>query len=591
MRELFSARIRRSLCGLAAVVACLAGPIARGQVSSEKSLPPSTLLYIKIAKASDMRDALNASSIGRILADPALKPMLDQWNASLEEGNLDLRKKLGVSFEELVTLPQGAVSIALVTKDDPKDPVALLASADAGEKADAMAAVLDKATKSAEEEGSKILTETFQDQRLTIIESVKEGEDKESPVIWTRSGSVFHIASDATALKELLTNAQGRSDALGTSEGFQAVTKRIGSDAQVLIYGDFTQIFKLATAASANQGVNAEQVEAQLQLLGLNSLKSIGASVSFNAGEYDSVTKVFVYAPGPVQGVVKLFTLPKAELKPEPWVPAAVASYASYSWDLDSAWVGAKELADQFAPGILDNLEQQLAGEDGKGLSFKNDIFGPLGNRITVLSDYKKPITEKSQRYLLGVRLDDAKAFQASLNKILELAMAQPKKREFQGITIYDFEIPELPEDAPPAEVPFDGPISLAIAKDYLLIGSEPQMLEQALRSGGPSLADSPEYQRVAKKLPSSASIVSFDRTDENARMLYEMIKSGQLKQSLEEANAAAGAEAPKIDLDTSKLPDFEVIAKYLCDSGGYGEVIEGEGFFAIQFSLKKEAP
>ena len=50
---------------------------------------------------------------------------------------------------------------------------------------------------------------------------------------------------------------------------------------------------------------------------------------------------------------------------------------------------------------------------------------------------------------LLGVALEDPKAFQNTLSRVMELAGAAPKKREFQGTTIYDFEA--FPTSPPPA--------------------------------------------------------------------------------------------------------------------------------------------
>ncbi len=83
-----------------------------------------------------------------------------------------------------------------------------------------------------------------------------------------------------------------------------------------------------------------------------------------------------------------------------------------------------------FQPGVLNVLEQQLVGPNGgEPLSFQKDIFGPLGDRITLISDFKKPIKEDSQRLLLGVALEDAKAFQNTLNKLIALTSRAQEAR------------------------------------------------------------------------------------------------------------------------------------------------------------------
>src|SRR5262249_32599471 len=146
-----------------------------------------------------------------------------------------------------------------------------------------------------------------------------------------------------------------------------------------------------------------------------------------------------------------------------------------------------------FQPGIVDVLQQQLVGPNGgEPLKFKQDIFDPLGDRITIISDFKKPIRDDSERMLLAVALEDTKAFQNTLNNLIELTGGQPRKREFQGTTIYGFESPAMPDPnagaggAGPGNAKPRGPVSVAIAKNTLFISSEQTLLEQVLRGGGP---------------------------------------------------------------------------------------------------------
>jgi len=239
-------------------------------------------------------------------------------------------------------------------------------------------------------------------------------------------------------------------------------------------------------------------------------------------------------------------------------------------------------------------LEQQLVGPNGgEPLNFKKDVFDPLGDRITVISDFKKPVTEESQRMLIGVALEDEKGFSNTLTKIIALTGAAPKKREFQGATIYDFEIPEIP-NANAGNVQFKGPVSLAIAKGTLFVSTEPTLLEQAIRGGGPALADNAAYQSVAKEMPATLSAVTYVRPEESARLTYEMIKNGQFQKALNQGAAAGGGNGPNVDLtkvfDKDKLPDFSVFAKYLSQGGGYA-VMEDDGVMISNFTLRKSTP
>ena len=87
-----------------------------------------------------------------------------------------------------------------------------------------------------------------------------------------------------------------------------------------------------------------------------------------------------------------------------------------------------------FQPGMLNVLEQQLVGPNGgEPVSFKKDIFDPLGDRITLISDFKKPISEENQRMLLAVALEDSKKFQNTMNKLIALSRRHAQEARVPG--------------------------------------------------------------------------------------------------------------------------------------------------------------
>jgi hypothetical protein len=559
----------------------------------EKALPNSTVAFAKIPNAAALREALKRSQMGRMLADPAMAPALDDFKARMQEPSQRLRQRLGVSLRELWELPEGEVSLAVLSVDDPKIPFAVLLSADAGKNAAAMQAVMTKATQESRQAGDKVATESFKGMTLTVIESSRPQQgDMPRPILaWTNVGSVYHVAMAATVepFKDVLSNLNGRADSLADTESFATLSAKLGSGGQMTWYVEMGQVFKVLAEAAARQGIDKEQISAQLQLLGLTGLKAIGGTYALNAGDFDTVTRTYILAPVPLQGLMRMFKFPKSRLSPEPWVPATVASYQTINWDADNAYTAIDDFANLLVPGLLQNLEQNIGGPGGN-LSFRRDLFAPMANRITVISDFKKPITESSQRTLLALALDDAKAFQTTFNKILALAEANPRKREFQGTTIYDFDLPELP-NAPAGAAP-QGPVSVAIAQESLFVATDPTLLEQVLRPGGPSLAENPMFRSVAKEYPAEASSISFQKPEEQARIVYDMLKSGQLEQAMAAANA--GVDAPQIKIsdyfDVSKLPDFSVLAKYFLQGGGYG-VTDDQGMSFMQFTLRPVNP
>ncbi len=591
MRIPLRATLRLALTGWLGLATVSALATAVRAADPEKTLPDSTLFFFKVKNVAELRESFKQTGFGQILVDPALKPVKDDITAKLEDASKEVKAKLGVTLGELVSLPQGAATVAVVAKSDPKVPVAILISADAGKNEAKMVDVMTKSTKQAEESNSKVGTESFKGLTLHIIQPPKDGDKPAPPLIWTNAGSVFHIATDLDALKDVISHADGRTDSLASVDAFVKTRSKLG-ETPVSWFFDISKavklMAKLGQAAQANAGGGGQNLEAILQITGVNGLKAAAGSFAFNTGPYDSLSKVYFLAPAPTQGILKLFMMPPTSLKPEPWVPANVASYYSLSWDLDGAYNALNDLVNQFQPGMLQVLQQQLVGPNGgEPLDLQKDIFGPLGNRLTIVTDFKKPIKEDSQRYLLGIAITDVKKFQGSLNKIIEIAGGAPAKRDFQGTTIYDFKLPEMPANNGAANPLSGGTVSLAIAKDTLFVASEPALLESTLRGGGQSLADSPDFQAVLKQVPAKSSTLNYAKADEAARASYDSIKSGDFEKQMKAAPNAP--DFGKI-FDKSKLPDFSVFAKYLAPGGGFG-LMENDGVTFTNFTLRKANP
>ena len=610
MRMAKQAILRLALVGWLGLsgISGLTANLAQAAAPPERVLPDSTVFLLKVNNVTALKEGFRQSQYGQLWNDPALKDFREDITAKLKETSNTLKEKIGVTLLELLDLPQGPLSIAAIAQDDPKLPVALAIIADAGKNAERMTEVMNRSTKQAEETGGKVSTEAFGGGTLHIVQppAAKEEEGKpktpQPPLAWTSSGSLFYIGSSPALVKDLVSHGDGRSTgALANVESFAKTQSKLAADdAQILWFIDLAKVTKLVTKASGQgQGgeAQAQQVEFLVNELGINGLKSVGGTLALNVGNYNSLTKTFFMAPTPVQGVLKIFTLPPASLKPEPWVPANVASYQSLSWDLDGAYNAINDLVNRFQQGMLGVLEQQLAGpEGGQPLSFQKDLFGPLGDRISLITDYKKPIKEDSQRMLLGIALEDSKAFQNTLSRILEIAGASPKKREFQGTTIYDFEVsmPNLPNNPNGGNLQqLKGPISVAIAKDTLFVTTDTTLLEQILRPGGVPLAESATYQTIAKEMPPKVSGTTFVRPDESARLSYDMLKSGQFEKALAQGMAAQrGGQAPEIPklINPDKLPDFSVFVKYLTLGGSYS-VTDDDGLVSTGFTLRKNNP
>jgi len=582
---------------------------AQAATPPERILPDTTVFLFKLNDVKSFRESFRNSQYGQLWNDPSLKDFKDELALKLEDATKALKERIGVSLKELFELPQGALAVAAIGgRDDPNFPVAAAILADTGENEKRMLDILGRTTKQAEDAGAKTSTESFNGLTLHVVrfpqkEQVKDKEEKEKekekatpspPLAWTNAGSLFFITSDVDLIKDLATHREGRDNSLAATEPFaKTQAKTESSRAQAIWYLDVNKLVKVVINSNAKAGeAQAQQTEVLVKELGVDGLKSIGGCFTLGTGNYDSLSKTFFLAPKPVAGLLKIFSFPPLALRPESWVPATVATYQTLSFDLDNAYTGVDDLANKFQPGMINLIEQQLVGPNGGvALSFKNDVFGPLGDRVTLISDFAKPIKEDSQRMLLAIALEDTKAFQNTLTRLFEMTGLAPEKREFQGTTIYDI---KLPEQAPGNPQGLKGPISVAVAKDTLFVTNHTTLLEQVLRPGNATLADSTSFQSVAKEFPEKASGLSYVRPDESARLTYDLIKNGQFEKAIQQATAARGGgrEIPSLKklIPADKLPDFSVFVKYL-SLGGSFSLMDDDGFTLTGFTLRRSNP
>jgi hypothetical protein len=661
MRIPLQAARRRAVAGwfaLAGLFLVAVEAPAQTATPIEKRLPDSTLAFVAVKDAAALRAALDQSQFGRLWNDPALKVYRDELGAAIDAAGKDLKETLGVNVPEFFALFQGPGALALLPCKDSAAalPFTAVAIVDAGKNAAAMHEVLTRFTRESERHGPRPTTETFRDVTIHVLplddddpaanketprkkpqENDEDEEDEEAnvpvpPIVWAQQGSIFYVGTGLEAVKDLVAHAEGRDDALAASESYTESVRKLGSDAPVFWFIEMRKLGALLLKEMSVEGFSGNLVDAQslrkslelFRLTGLGGLKAVAGNVALGAGNCDSIAKTTFLYQGPAQGLLKVFSLPPVALQPEPWVPASVATYQSISWDLDHAFAALSELANLVAPGLLELLQKELADpEGGEPFLLKQDLFDPLGDRITIIGDFKKPIRGDSvpmrvtvtlddpeaprisfregndSRALLAVALEDSQRFQNTLNKLIALTGLKPQKREFQGTIIHDFEIPEVPlpdsrlgPRGKGTNAVLKGPISVAIARDTLFISREPTLLEQVLRGGGPTLAASDAYRAFAREMPDHASSVFYVRPEEQARLTYALVKKAQLETALQGAAFSVVAELPALAAsgERNAFPEFSVFTRYAAPAGRYSESSD-DGLTITSFVLRQTKP
>jgi hypothetical protein len=92
-------------------------------------------------------------------------------------------------------------------------------------------------------------------------------------------------------------------------------------------------------------------------------------------------------------------------------------------------------------------------------------------------------------------------------------------------------------------------------------------------------LAESAAYRQVARNIPAKTSMLSFQNTDEQIRVIYESARKGDL------GNADIPPEAKAL---LESLPPFEALKKYLPITGGY-TIPDENGVLSVSVSQMKD--
>jgi hypothetical protein len=242
------------------------------------------------------------------------------------------------------------------------------------------------------------------------------------------------------------------------------------------------------------------------------------------------------------------------------------------------------------------------------------------------LSDVKVPVDVKSERLLAFLEITNPKVVAATVEKAFK-DDPQAKRHVFNGQTIW-----EITQDqglAVDTELTIEGtgfvstteqqPKEKARAADeedekklpnmaitvylgHLIVATHLDFVQEFIAHQGQpgNLAEMDDYQRVQKALvhlgAKNDSFHFFTRTDESYRATYELLKQGKLPEAetmlARLLNAMLGPKEEgvvrKQEIDGSKLPDFELVKKYL-GPGGLFVQSEHNGWWAVGCVLKKQ--
>lgn len=582
--------------------------------SAPQLLPESTGLLVRIHNVTELRERFSETSIGQISSDPQIKPLVSDVFKALSEAFGPVQDRLGTSLAELLEIPQGELSIALIVPENGR--ISFVVMADVGEQLPTAEKVLNRireqspalarepivervgatelrvfanrgAAREEDSDDNEQRTEGNQNRRRRV-----RGRGPSEVCLFERDG-VLSIGDSREVAKSILAAWDGESvPTLASNARFSTIMDRCTNDKdgnpQVTWYVDPITLIQRAIQGN----FPAQAVFSVLSQLGISGVKGVGGSMIFATEEYDTIAHYHLSLDNPRTGVLEVIAIREGDATPEPWVPNDVASYSTLFWDANKTYDAVGKVYDTFRGEGAWSNDVKERGSQSLGVDIETELLPALDGRFSYVQWIERPIVFNSQVSLVGIRLKDVDSFQALLDRVVSRFASQVETRNVRGTKIYhtNRQQPQFEGVRPQQEC-------AAIVGDYLLLSNSMKLLEHAIATendSSGSLADELDYKLIANKIGRQVGgkkpgMLTFNRPEEGMRAMYELALSDFTKQRL----GQLGQNNPVLGnldraLKENPLPPFEVIAKYLAPGGGY-VTSDDTGIHYMGFSLRRK--
>lgn len=547
---------------------------AEDAVPTDRLLPPDVSVYLSIPSVDDLKTRFVQTALGKLAQDSAFEPFKQELAEMAGKFAGEVEANLGLALKDIANVPSGEVAFALLTPPGKK--MAGVLFLDFGDNEKTVDALLEKAEKGLEENGATNEDEEINGAKVTVW-TFKGAGDGPNKLVYFSKDSMLVATSDLDSAKAVLARWDGKhSDTFADNDSYNLILEKCATDDEdgLLVW----YVNPMGLAQSLISQIAATNPQAALAVgffepIGINSIKGIGGSFDMATETFDSVSKTFIIVEQPTKGLLNVFQFPAIDQRPPTWVSSNATAWFSLNWDIVGAYTAVETMVDMFrGPGQFAGMIDQIAEQEGgPKIHLKKDVIDVISGRIQVVMESIKQKGDegKDDRVVVALGLKDAKKFQGTLSKITKTPGFPGKTREFKGGTIYEFEVPDFSGSLEPKMA------GLAIGKDQLLFSNDVKAIEAMLRgdTDGDALVDSTGYKQIEEHLPRKTSMVSYSRSDSQLESLWDMAKNGQ-----------AALVMP--DIDFSKLPEFDVVRKYLSPSGSYS-VPDKKGVLFVSFSTK----
>ncbi|MFI4876857.1 MAG: DUF3352 domain-containing protein [Blastopirellula sp. JB062] len=567
-------------------------------------LPDNTVVYARLSDIRELKEKSAETSLGKMFNDPQMQPFVAGVWQAITESISSVEERVGLSLDEVLSIPQGEVAFALAPQEE--GPLAFMLLIDLGDNPVAARKALETLEELATGDGATLDSQTYKETKISIIQG------RRGPLAYCEQEQTLLLSNRTEALEDLIENWDGlRENPLSQNEKFiTIVTNSRGvkdEPPQLMWYVDPIETIRVVTAGGSGSGY----LMAFLPVLGLDGVKAVGGSLVIATEDFDSVSHLHVMLERPRTGVLAMIAPQNADTQPEMWVPADVTSYMTLNWDIEKTHDALENLYDsitgegKLAEDIDRRINQRLK------IDFKTEILDNLEGRFTLVQWYEPPARINSQGTMLAAKVRDTAAARKTMESIVENFMRgelglEVNRHDVGTATYWTFIPPDrpLPDDISDARRrrierarQMRPEPTLGLVGEYFFVADRPSLIDQAIQTqatGDRRLSDDLSYKLMLSKLQRQAgerevSMITFHKPEQSLRMWYELAEAESTKKFLDnraEDNPFFGNL--KRQMEANPLPPFSVLSKYMAPSGGIW-INDETGIHFIGFQLKRE--
>ena len=401
---------------------------------SASLLPDSTRFWVAVEDLDKLDANIAATQIGQLAQRDSLKPFFSSFEKQIRESLDRNGVKFGIDLEGVQKLVTGEIAIAGVLPDfqDGAKPVrgshGVVVLIDVAPGPDEAAEFIKAATK-------KMLDKDAKQEKLEINGTsvskwtikVPNPRVKNVQNSWVALVDNWILASDNEAIfRGVLSRIKSKKKASGANLGGSVAFKTIEEQTRVegvkpdlRWYVDPIGYARLADALAEEKKGVRELKDRPLEVLGkegLDALKAVGGFVSFSTKEHDMLHRTLVFTEkGKALDATRKRLLSLLDFAPvghdvesvPKWVPANVGSYFAATWDVQKAWTGIGHFVDVLGePGTMKSVLESMK-ESPKFRVDLNKMVAAFGKRATVVTATTEPVSESSEKMLIGIELAD----------------------------------------------------------------------------------------------------------------------------------------------------------------------------------------